>query len=84
VSNESDEEGDENGREWLMKFRTMKVGPPKHIKPATELKLLGLGVRVTSCGMMSRLEGQEVKKRLKKLHEYPLKWLLCQADQQKF
>ena len=57
-SSESDEEGNESGREWLMKFSTMKVGPPKHVKPETETKcLLSSGARMTACRMVSRPAG---------------------------
>jgi len=55
-SSESDKEGNEGRQEWLMRFSTMKVGPPKHARPITETKHLILGVRVTACRMMSRLD----------------------------
>ena len=75
-SSESEGEGDESGREWLTKFSTMKVGPQKHIKPVTEPKCLCLGARVTAHRVTSRPVGLEVKKRLKKLHEYHANLLL--------
>jgi len=31
----SDERSDMNGRGWLAKFSTLKVGPPRGTKPAT-------------------------------------------------
>jgi len=60
------------------------VGPPKHVKPTTELKILGSEARVTTCRVTSRPVGLEVKRRLKKLHECLLKILLYQANKPKF
>jgi len=47
-SNKSDEEGNERRWEWLMRFSTMQVGPPKHARPTTKTKHLGSKVRVTA------------------------------------
>ena len=39
-SSESNEEGDESRQEWLMRFSTMEVGPPKHTRPTDQSKCL--------------------------------------------
>ena len=57
-------------REWLKKFSTMKVRPPKHIKPMAELGHASLGEKLTSHRMTSRLAGLAAKKRLHRLHEF--------------
>ena len=83
-SSESEGEGDESRMEWLTKFSTMKVGPPKHVKPTMELKCLSLGASVTSYRVKSRPAGLKVKKALKKLHEHHTNPLLCHANKPKF
>ena len=52
-SNESDEGHDESGGRWMVRFSTLKVGPPKSAKPTmgqTDLtwKHLGSGEKVAS------------------------------------
>jgi len=47
-SSESGGESNTSGRELLKMFSTMKVGPPKHIKPVAELRHGTLGARPTS------------------------------------
>ena len=37
-SSEGKEERNTSGKEWLRNFSTMKVGPPRHAKPAAELR----------------------------------------------
>jgi len=66
-SSESKEERNASGKEWLRNFSTMKVGPPRHAKPAAELRQTSLGAKVTGCRMTSRPAGLEAKKRLHKL-----------------
>jgi len=80
-SSESDEEGNEGRWEWLTRFSTMKVGPPKNTKPITKTKHLALAVRVTTHRMMSRLAGLRGKKRLERLCEFPLGEFDHQADE---
>ena len=82
-SSDSDEGGNKSRRGWLRKFSIMKVGPPKHAKPTTETKCLGSGAKVTACRMMSRTAGLEVKKRLERLNEFPLRAFDQQADETK-
>jgi len=51
----------------LTKFSTMKVGPPKHVKPKAKPKHLSSEVKVTACRMTMTLAGLETKKRVEKL-----------------
>jgi len=47
-SSESDGESNTSGREWLKTFSTMKVRPPKHIKPTAGPRHGTLGARPAS------------------------------------
>jgi len=53
----------------------------KNTRPTIETRCLGLGARVTTHRMMSRLEKLEEKKRLEKLHEFLLGAFVHQADE---
>ena len=48
----------------------MKVGPLKHTKPTMQPKCLSSGARVAAHWVTCRLVVLEVKRNLKKLHEY--------------
>src|SRR5882724_4552687 len=77
-SSKSDEESRANGKEWLRSFSTMKVGPPRHVKPtaepkrAAELKRASLGAKMTSRRTTSRLAGLEAKRRLHRLRKFKI------------
>ena len=77
-SSESDEESNASGKEWLRSFSTMKVGPPRHIKPmaklkqAAKLKRASPGAKMTSRRMTSRPAGLEAKRRLHKLRKFKI------------
>src|SRR5882724_5300257 len=55
------EESNVSGKDWLRNFSTMKVGPPRHSKPAAEPRQASLGAKVTSRRMTSRPAGLEPK-----------------------
>jgi len=69
-SRESKEESNASGKEWLKNFSTMKVGPPRHAKPAAKPRQASLGAKVTCCRTTSRLAGLEAKRWLHKLREF--------------
>ena len=65
-SSVSDEESDGSGKRWMLRFSTMKVGPPKGVKVAkrwanTRGKILGTGEKVGSQGRLVWTAGLEAK-----------------------
>ena len=74
-SSKSEGESNTSGRKWLKKFSTMKVEPPKHIKPAAKLRHASSGAKLTSHRTTSRVAGLEAKKKLNRLHEFQTKLL---------
>ena len=64
-SSASDEEIEESGREWLAKFSTMKVGPPKGVGHATGQAdtTRQMEEEPTSPWRPVRMVGEEAKKR---------------------
>src|SRR5882724_2089686 len=67
-SSKSEEESNASRKEWLRNFSTMKVGPPRHAKPAKPRRA-SPGAKVTSHRTTSRLAGLEAKKWLHKLRK---------------
>jgi len=82
-SSESEEESNTSGKEWLRNFSTMKVGPPRHAKPAAEPRQASLGAKVTSCRMTSRPAALQAKKRLHKLCKFNITLNISQLKKKK-
>ena len=68
-SSASYEESEERRREWLVKFSTMKVGPPKGVRHATG-QANAVEDGSTSLRRPVRMAGEEAKKRLEWYHEF--------------
>jgi len=66
---EREESGEESGKEWLAKFSTMKVGPPKGIRRATG-RADSVENEPTSPQRPVRMVGEEAKKRLELYCEF--------------
>ena len=74
-SSESDEESDVSGKDWLARFSTMKVGPPRHIKAtkgATNATATPTDTRTKLTGQRAtvRAAGMAAKNRIDKLGEF--------------
>jgi len=71
-SSESKEESNMSRKEWLRNFSTMKVGPPRHAKPAAKPRQASQGAKVTSHRTTSRPASLEAKRWLHKLREFQI------------
>ena len=83
-SSESKEESNASRKEWLKNFSTMKVGPPRHAKPAAELRRASPGAKVTGRRTTSRPAGLEAKKRLHRLRKFTTTLQNPQLKKKKF
>ena len=63
MEGEESEENDGSGEVWMRRFSTLKVGPPKGIKPATHRNNIGEGPKDSaSPSRPVRTAGEEAKR----------------------
>jgi len=86
---EASEEDDGSREVWMRRFSTMKVGPPKGIKPAAHQnkkgeKQGGTGNESASPRRPVRTVGEEAKRHLERYHESTLQSVCLLADMSKY